>query len=180
MSAPPATPLPSPATTLRSGKDGLQRVPAKGRWTADTERIFLQALAGSCNVRTSARAAGFSFQSAHNRRRRDPAFARRWDEALSEGLHRLEAELLEAAQAKVAGLDYSGPIQAVSFDSAVQLLAFHTRRRFGRAWRPRPDQRPLTTDALAVTLREKIARIHRNAEWRDAHAALPDDPAAAI
>lgn len=174
MSAPSTPPS---ATILRPGKDGLQRVPGNGRWTAETERIFLQALQGSCNIRASALAAGFSFQSAHKRRRRNADFARRWDEALEEGLLRLESELLTAARHTVEGTRYSGPITEVSFESALQLLAFHTRRRFGKAWRPHPSERQRTHAELTAELIERVARVRRVADWRN---ALPDDPAAAI
>lgn len=174
-------PIPAPAlpaaTILRGGKDGLQRVPGTARWTTETETIFLHALAASCNIRASALAAGFSYQSAHKRRRRNPDFARRWDRALEQGLVRLESELLTAARHTVEGTRYDGPITEVTFEGALQLLTFHNRRRCGKAWRPHPHERRPTHSELSASLIERVARTRRVDEWLQ---TIPDDPAAAI
>lgn len=67
------------------------------RWTGETERRFLAALAGSCNVRLSAAEVGVSVPSAYKRRRNDPGFAKAWDQAIDMGYARLEEALIQNA-----------------------------------------------------------------------------------
>jgi hypothetical protein len=61
-------------------------------------RAFLIHLAESSNVAASAKAAGASRAAMYAERRRLPAFASQWQEALIEGYTRIEADLLEEAR----------------------------------------------------------------------------------
>ena len=63
---------------------------AEGNW----QEVFLDALAASSNVAGSARKAHVGTAQAYALRRKDAVFARRWQEALSEGYELLELELL--------------------------------------------------------------------------------------
>ena len=65
------------------------------RWTEETERRFLAALAGSCNVRLAAAELGLCVHTAYKRRRNDPGFARAWDQAIEIGRHELESSIHE-------------------------------------------------------------------------------------
>jgi hypothetical protein len=58
---------------------------------------FLDILAETSNVSAAARAAGVAGNAMYRERRRNPAFAARWHDALCEGFARLEAELLSEA-----------------------------------------------------------------------------------
>jgi hypothetical protein len=62
-------------------------------WTPALGRRFLDHLARHANVRAAAKACGLSRQSAYKLRRRDPRFARAWDEALAAFRQAGEAEL---------------------------------------------------------------------------------------
>jgi hypothetical protein len=69
----------------------------EGGFTEDKKQIFLDHLAGCCNVTHAARAAGVSVKTVNNHRRRDPCFARQCDEALAVGYDNLDAALVAAA-----------------------------------------------------------------------------------
>jgi hypothetical protein len=68
-----------------------------GQWNRETEQRFLAALMGSRNVSLAAAEAGKSAFAAYYHRRRDPGFARRWDEAIEIGMCELEAVLIQNA-----------------------------------------------------------------------------------
>ena len=61
------------------------------------QRLFLDHLAATCNVRLAAAAAGVSPQCVYQRRERDADFRARWGAAIEEGYAALELRLLEAA-----------------------------------------------------------------------------------
>ncbi len=83
--------------------DGVKLARAgAGRINAAAERRFLEALVGGANVLRACKAGGFSLHAFQNRRRRLPAFAAAWDEAVAQGRDNLRSMLLHAAQ---AGLD---------------------------------------------------------------------------
>lgn len=71
---------------------------AKSRgWTKAREEIFFRELAMVCNIQAALRAAGMSQASSdfYTRRKRDPDFRIKWDEAVSESYALLELEMLE-------------------------------------------------------------------------------------
>ena len=112
--AKPTTPTPSSrqaasgptGTILRAGgKDGPQCVRSRGeRWTDAAEAVFLDHLAASCNITAAAEASGFTTFSAYRRRRRDAAFAQRWQAALEQGYVRIEMALVRRAAEALEGL----------------------------------------------------------------------------
>lgn len=116
-------------TTLReSGPHGPQIVRSKGRrWTDAAEKIFLDALGASCNVRHACREACFNESTVYRRRRRDAAFAERWHIAVVQGYGRLEQLLLQRATESLDGYlpDPDTPMPAVGFRDAMALLAQH-------------------------------------------------------
>ncbi len=81
---------------LQRGKaKGVQkRRPMKGAWTVKRKATFLDHLQASCNVCEAARQAGVTPSRAYELRRRDPAFAAQWAEALEQGYAELEMLLL--------------------------------------------------------------------------------------
>lgn len=66
-------------------------------WTPAKQKMFLQALGESCNVKLAARKAGLSTSRAYARRSLDASFRQGWDEALATGYAQLEMMLLERA-----------------------------------------------------------------------------------
>ena len=91
------------AAVVTGGKGRLwqARTPRKDGWTTERRERFFAALSTTCNVTTSAAAAGLNRSSAFAFRRRDAVFAAEWAEALASGYDRLEEGLLAAA---IAGL----------------------------------------------------------------------------
>ena len=74
---------------------GNSRTAAKRRPSKKT--AFLSALTETVNVTLACRGAGIPRRSAYDWRENDEDFARRWDEALDEGIDLLEAELQRRA-----------------------------------------------------------------------------------
>ncbi|MBF0625112.1 MAG: hypothetical protein HQL82_09935 [Magnetococcales bacterium] len=66
-------------------------------FTKQQRELFLEALRRSPNVSAAARVAGLSRPRAYELRSRDPEFARLWQEALDEGLDRVEEQLFHLA-----------------------------------------------------------------------------------
>ena len=80
------------------GRKRLQRRRARSLAIKPEQvEIFFAALADTCNVKRSARVAGFSSDWAYRRRRVDAAFRNGWAEAVREGYAKLELVLLERA-----------------------------------------------------------------------------------
>jgi hypothetical protein len=69
----------------------------KGGWTLDRRNLFLSMLGTCLNVRRAVDAVGLTPSAAYQLKRRDPAFADAWVEALDEGYSNLEMEMLRQA-----------------------------------------------------------------------------------
>ena len=66
-------------------------------FTAAKRQVFLDTLASCANVSRSAKAAGVGVSTVYDARRREPAFAEQWADALEAGYATLEALLIERA-----------------------------------------------------------------------------------
>jgi len=66
-------------------------------FTAAKRQVFLDNLASCANVTRSAEAAGVGVSTVYDARRREPAFAEQWADALEAGYATLEALLIERA-----------------------------------------------------------------------------------
>lgn len=157
----PHTPRSGPAGTTHrlTGKDGPQLIHSAGhRWTDEAERIFLDRLGASCNYTHSARAAGFSREAVYKRRRRDPAFQRRCDDAVAQGYARIEALLVESAEHALEGRapDPDSPIPPMSVRDALAILQLHRRTARGEGkgagWRARPRSLDEVRDSILAKL----------------------------
>lgn len=80
-----------------AGSGPQMRALRKDGWTAELRRQFLETLAATCNVSEAARAVGRNLSSAYHLKRRDPGFAREWNQALSIGYEELTALMLRQA-----------------------------------------------------------------------------------
>ncbi len=147
-----------------SGKDGPQLVTSGGhRWTDEAEEIFLDHLAASCNVTRSAQATGFSREAIYARRRRDPAFATRWQEAIVQGHARIEAGLVAAAIATLEGRapDPDFPIPPMSVTEMIAVLKLHGPAVRGEGKRPGWRGRPRSLDEVKQSILRKLAAYDR-------------------
>lgn len=70
------------------------RRPRSDGWTEERRALFLDVLRSTCNVREGLRVVGMSDTSLYELRKRDPAFATAWQEALEHAYDRLEWMLL--------------------------------------------------------------------------------------
>jgi hypothetical protein len=103
----------------------MKIAPARGR-TVQKRRVagpelseakrnaFFQTLAATCNVALASKVVGVDPAGIYRARRRDPAFAAGWDEALAIGYDRLEAEALRYAIERIGDV----PIDPESADAA--------------------------------------------------------------
>lgn len=146
---------------LKNGKLQL-RAAMPGKLTRAAEQAFLMALAATCNVRLSAAAAGAVEAAFYRRRRRDPGFAREWDEALKMGYERLEAALIEGFNPW--SHEHDGwrdneplPIPAMTTYQAMALLYHHDKRIRD------PDPLAIKVDSLG-----RYSRANKPAEVRAA------------
>lgn len=133
------------------------------RWSQNAQATFLETLAASANVTRSADAAGFSPTAIYGRRRKYPAFAAQWEEALAVGYMRLEALLIENATDTLGGAELKAdrPVPPMTVSEAMHLLALHrksvktgARRSDWRARVPDPD-------AARAEILRKVAALRR-------------------
>lgn len=81
-----------------SGTNGVRTQVRRAKlkqWTPRVEERFLSALSASCNVKAALAAVGMSASGAYAHRKRFPAFARAWDEAVRLGMSELEGALIQ-------------------------------------------------------------------------------------
>lgn len=157
-----------PAQPQERGRPQIARARVR-QWSPRAEERFLAALAATCNVKAACAEVGLSPASAYNHRRRWPAFARRWDEAVELGYTLLECALVEAAGNIFSGEgpgepEMTGParaIRAMTVSQAIHLLHMHKHQARGIGKRPgRAAQFP-DPDALRASILRKIAAIER-------------------
>lgn len=147
----------------------------KGGFTARKKQIFLDHLAGCCNLTRAAAAAGVSAVTINYHRRKDPAFAEQVLQALDAGYGALEASLIERAALggnyEPESGDVPGP-ESVDTDLGVRLLQIRTRLPGSRTGdgghRPkRATEAELNESILAkldvLARRRKAARAERKA-----------------
>lgn len=154
----------------------LQRKKTKANgWTKARRAAFLEELATSCNVRRAHGAAGIAMGSAYRLRRRDPLFAKQWQEALELGYERLELALVRRALEAVGELkldESSEPVEKMSVTQAITLLRRHRGSvergsASGRRSQPREVATQEETDAvlfkrIGMVLRQRALRTGRS------------------
>jgi len=95
-------------------------------WPAAKRAAFLDTLSMTCNARLAAVAGGVCVRNAYKWRRRDPAFAAEWSEALALGYEALEMALVGQALAGDTGETIHGAAAApVAVELAFKLLTRH-------------------------------------------------------
>lgn len=152
-----------------SGKDGPQIVQSSGkRWTDEAEEIFLDHLAATCNYTLSAKRTGFSREAIYKRRRRDPGFAARCHAAIAQGVARIDALLVSAAEDMLEGRapDPDSPLAAMTVKDAIAILKLHRPSVTGEGRRPGWRGRPRSLDEVKDSILRKLSAIER-ARQRD-------------
>ncbi|MGN7930016.1 hypothetical protein [Sphingopyxis sp. 22461] len=160
----------------------LQRKRTKTNgWTKARRAAFLEELAMSCNVRRAHASAEMGLGSAYRLRRRDPLFARQWQEALELGYERLELALVRRALEAVDELtldEGKEPVEKMSVAQAIALLRQHRASverggATGRRSQPREIATQEETDAVLIKRIGMVLRQRALRAERGGPAALP-------
>jgi hypothetical protein len=152
---------------LLRGPCGTQVRETKGhRWSDEAETLFLDQLAATCNVKLAGDACGFSHAALYRRRRKDAAFAQRWDAALAQGYTHLESLLLRRACDAMEGVapDPTAAVRIpeVTVHDALILLGHHRRVVEGRPMSSRQKwQREVPIEDVRESILRKIDAIER-------------------
>ncbi len=142
------------------------------QWSPQSEALFLQTLAATCNVKASCAEVGKSAASAYVRRRKWQSFADRWEEALETGYVRLELALVESAcnTFDPPEVVHDGPMPRVTPEQALQLLRLHRHTVRGDAKLSGRYRRRRTLAEVQGSILRKIEAI-QNAGARDRAAS---------
>lgn len=110
-----------------------RRKPRSNAVTKAQRETFLEELAASCNVRTSAALADINLSTLYRWRERNAEFRARWERALDQGYAGLEAALLEqahaAARAEGPHSERSSVVGGMDAKLAFSILQNHQRYR---------------------------------------------------
>lgn len=124
-------------------------------------------LAGSCNVRESAAAAGVAPVNIYELRRKDARFAAEWHEALLAGYQLLETELVGyALTGGNAAQDIAGAARRIDVDIALKLLSQHRNALLGQR-RPKPLTKRATSEETDRAILKKLDALDRARKRRD-------------
>ena len=141
-------------------------------WSRAKRTAFLDHLAGSCNVRESAAAAGVAPVSIYELRRKDARFAAEWHEALLAGYQLLETELLGYALAGgTETQDIAGATRRIDVDIALKLLGQHRTGLLGQR-RPKPLTKRATSEETDRAILKKLDALDRARKRRDGPAQV--------
>lgn len=134
------------------------------QWTPRVEQRFLATLAATCNVKAACAEVGFTQASAYGHRKRWPAFARRWDEAIADGYARIEAALVENCcnLFSTPEVPPEAPMPPMSVDQAIHLLHMHKHQVHGLGKAPgKSRRRPPTLEELKPGILRKFEAFER-------------------
>lgn len=153
------------------GPEGAYRGPQFKNITDLQLKVFLTALADSCNVRKASAVAGFAHSAAYKLRQQNPEFAEAWQAALESGYARLEMALVERAIQTIDIAHDDNPdaiavVGAMTVAKAIDLMNKHRASiEGGRAKRIRFNarNRPTAEETDAEILR-RIAIMERQRE----------------
>jgi len=123
----------------------------------DKFEAFLVFLAESSNVTWSAGRADIGASTVYQKRRQDPAFARKWLAALYEGYLHLEMEVVRRLR--------EGEMQGKNkdrydFANAIRLLTIHREN----AARAQAEQRNVDAEAVRASINRKIEDIRQQVQ----------------
>ncbi|RYD84072.1 MAG: hypothetical protein EOP61_40600 [Sphingomonadales bacterium] len=133
------------------------------RWNKAMRQGFLDHLAATCNVKASAAVIGVDPCSVYTLRRRNPAFAAEWGEALELGYQMLETQLVGHALAgrgtsEAIEQDGIGPIDT---HLALTMLTARRNARAGIAHKGGPKPRRATEADTNAALMKKLDAVEK-------------------
>lgn len=134
------------------------------RVTRAVQAAFLDHLAGTCNVRASARAAGVDHTAIYALRRRDTRFAEEWLGALKAGYDLLETELVGHAMAGGGAREIEDGAGRVDVDIAMKLLTAHRNAMQGKPHKGGTPLKRVTSEETDKIILARIAAIQRHRE----------------
>lgn len=146
-------------------------------WSEESEEMFFDVLAASCNVTAAAEAVGFCTPNLYRMRRKRPEFAARWQAALEQGYARLEMALLHAANDSLVDTDFDAtrPIPRMTVDQVMNVLRAHRNTIAGQG-RPGPGNRgrvrPL--DEVRGSILKKVEAIRGMVEGKEGVLLPPE------
>ena len=131
------------------------------RWTKKKRADFLDHLAGTCNVRAAAAAAGMTPPSVYHLRRKDEDFGEEWQKALHVGYEMLETELLGHVLAGGGDVVERSDGSRISVEHALKMLGLHRNSMQGK-WRGGPKLRRAKPEDTDAAILKKLEAIDRN------------------
>ena len=139
------------------------------QWTPRVEERFLAALSATCNVKAACAEVEMTAVGAYAHRKRWPAFARRWDEAVELGYMQIEAALIETGCNLLSGEMPAepSPLRGMTTDHAIHLL--HMQKHATRGIGKRPGLRAREPDIEDI--RAEILRKVEVFDWMKERAA---------
>lgn len=150
--------------------DRMKRVHADQRFTPEKRETFLAELRKIPNVVRAARIVGLYKCSVYAIYRAEPDFAKRWDEAIAEGVEALEAEILRRGFEGYEGrpVVHQGVVVREVREYSDQLAMF-ALKKYHPDYREMsrfiaPGEAPTPTDLSAAAV--KLAGILANAQAR--------------
>ncbi|MGD9811367.1 MAG: hypothetical protein AB7U35_08545 [Sphingobium sp.] len=171
----------------REGSDSLSRAQpreaGKNLWSERRKQDFLDVLKATCNVQEACRVVGMGAAGAYGLKKRDPAFAAAWQEAVEHGYAELELALLRQTifgsetteTVDDSGSDGRRRVKTVrSYPHAVALRLLLSHKAEAEAYRlqqglDRPD-----VDALRAEIEQRIAALRSRAVGRTGQSERDD------
>ena len=165
-------------TKQRHGCLQVKRARA-GHLTADGERMFLETLAATANVKLASDTVGISDTSIYSRRMKSDLFADKMDAALEHGYERLETEMLESATASLdptqlmadwieGATQRPSPLLRMNFEQVIIRLGLYRKRVTLREDRRAHNRRVYRAEETDAEITKLIAQLNRRAEQKDA------------
>lgn len=136
----------------------------KQRGNPHWRAAFLDHLAESSNISESAKRAGVDTSKAYKARRQDPAFARAWLVALSEGYFHLEMEVLRRLR---EGDQKALENERYDFANALRLLGAHREN----AARAAAQERNVSAAEVRASIDRKVQEIRERLQREKAREA---------
>lgn len=144
------------------GQDQLSATETK----QDKFESFLVYLAESSNVTRSAKLADLGTSTVYQKRRQEPAFARKWLAALYEGYLHLEMEVVRRLrEGEMQGKDKD----KYDFANAIRLLSVHREN----AARAQAEQRNVDAKAVRASIDRKIDDIRQQVQLEKGREGKP-------
>jgi hypothetical protein len=151
---------------LRTSKNaGTQIVRAgEGRWSPRAEEDFFAHVAAGFGLRRSAEAVGFSATAVYQRRKRDPDFAARLEEAREYGAARNDQLLIDSVQWTLdpAAIEAAEDLPRPTIAEAIQIARLYRPAGEGAERGREPWRRPRSLDEVRGSILTKLEAIKRH------------------